>query len=107
MERILLPIVIGGGVIVLAGFLIWLFLHLEKKRTAALLAIAEELGLHFSATHSEDLSARMQKFPLFNKGRGRKIRNVMQVGNMNSKDKRRQGKNFSVCLRKKSENNFF
>ena len=32
---------------------------------------------------------------------------MMQVGNMNSKDKRRQGKNFSVCLRKKSENNFF
>lgn len=79
MERILLPIVIGGGVIVLAGFLIWLFLHLEKKRTAALLAIAEELGLHFSATQSEDLSARMQKFPLFNKGRGRKIRNVMST----------------------------
>ena len=79
MERIFLPIVIGGGVIVLVGFLIWLFLHLEKKRTAALQAIAEELGLHFSATQSEDLSARMQKFPLFNKGRGRKIRNVMST----------------------------
>ena len=79
MERILFPIVLGGGVIVLVGFLIWLFLHLEKKRANALQAIAAEIGLQFSATHHEDLSASMQKFPLFNKGRGRKIRNVMST----------------------------
>ena len=79
MERILFPIVLGGGFIVLLGFLIWLFLHLEKKRANALQAIAAEIGLQFSATHHEDLSASMQKFPLFNKGRGRKIRNVMST----------------------------
>ena len=79
MERIQFAIVMGGGVIVLVGFLIWLFLHLEKKRTKALRAIAAEIGLQFSATQHEDLSASMQKFPLFNKGRGRKIRNVMST----------------------------
>gem|GEM_PF-7068309 len=62
MERIQFAIVMGGGVIVLVGFLIWLFLHLEKKRTEALQAIAAEIGLQFSATHHEDLSASMQKF---------------------------------------------
>ena len=60
MERILFPIVLGGGFIVLLGFLIWLFLHLEKKRANALQAIAAEIGLQFSATHHEDLSASMQ-----------------------------------------------
>ena len=79
MERIVFPIVIGGGVIVLVGFLIWLFLHLEKKRTKALQAIAAEIDLHFSATQDDDLFASMQKFPLFNKGRGRKTRNVMST----------------------------
>ena len=61
MERVLFAIVSGGGFIVLVGFLIWLFLHLEKKRTEALQAIAAELGLQFSATQHEALSASMQK----------------------------------------------
>ncbi len=77
MERILFAIVMGGGVIVLVGFLIWLFLHLEKKRANALQAIAAEIGLQFSATHHEALLARMQIFPLFKKGSFRKMRNVM------------------------------
>jgi hypothetical protein len=77
MERILLPLVFGGGTILLVGFIIFLLLRLEKKRTNALQVLATEMGFEFSAIQHEALLARMQIFPLFKKGSFRKMRNVM------------------------------
>jgi len=77
MERILLPIVIFGGVIALVGGIIWLLIHAAKKRREALMALATEMGLQFSEVQDEDLLLKMQAFSLFNKGHGRKMKNVM------------------------------
>ena len=77
MERILIPIVMSGALIVLVGGIIWLVRHLAKKRREALMAIASEMGLQFSAVQDEKLLVKMKAFSLFNKGHGRKMRNVM------------------------------
>ena len=53
--------------------------HIEKKRTAALIAVASELGLEFSATEDDKLLERMQIFSLFNRGHSRKMKNVMKA----------------------------
>jgi len=53
--------------------------HIEKKRTAALIAVASELGLEFSATKDDKLLEGMQIFSLFNRGHSRKMKNVMKA----------------------------
>jgi hypothetical protein len=77
MERILLPIVMVGGVLALVGSIILLVKHAAKKRREALMALAAEMGLQFSAEQDEELLVSMNTFPLFNKGRSRSMRNVM------------------------------
>ena len=77
MERILLPIVMFGGSIALVGGIIFLVRYAAKKRKEALMALATEMGLQFSAVQDEDLLEKMKMFSLFNKGRARKMRNVM------------------------------
>ena len=77
MERILLPIVMLGGSIALVGGIILLVRHAAKKRREALVAFATEMGLQFSAVQDEDLLGKMEMFSLFNRGRSRKMRNVM------------------------------
>ncbi|MCP4775559.1 MAG: hypothetical protein GY880_15100, partial [Planctomycetaceae bacterium] len=77
MERILLPIVMFGGSIALVGGIIFLVRYAAKKRKEALMALATEMGLQFSAVQDEDLLGKMKMFSLFNRGRARKMRNVM------------------------------
>jgi len=77
MERILLPIVMFGGSIALVGGIIFLVRYAAKKRKEALMALATEMGLQFSAVQDEDLLGKMEMFSLFNRGRSRKMRNVM------------------------------
>ena len=57
--------------------IVWLVRRFEKKRTEALQAVATDVGLQFSATKNDELLAKMNAFSLFNKGRGRKMKNVM------------------------------
>ena len=49
----------------------------EKKRTEAMQAVAADIGLQFSATKDDELLAKMNAFSLFNKGRSRRMKNVM------------------------------
>lgn len=85
MERILIPIVMSGAVIVLVGGIIWLFMHLAKKRREALMAIASEMGLQFSEVQDEALLVKMKAFALFNKGHSRKMKNVMTTETDNAR----------------------
>lgn len=59
------------GLIFLAG------LFFEKKRTEKISAVAEELGLEFSASENGPLLGKLQVFKMFNIGRARKMKNVM------------------------------
>lgn len=77
MPVVLFVILIIIGVVALVGGIIWLVSYVEKKRTQALQVVAEEAGLEFSARHQDRLLETMQVFSLFNKGHGRKMKNVM------------------------------
>lgn len=77
MEHALFPIAVFCAIVSLAGAIVWLRSHFEKKRTEALRAVADDIGLQFLATEDEELLVKMNAFPLFNKGRRRKIKNVM------------------------------
>ena len=78
---VVLSIVFGciAGGLAIAGVIIWVEYHFEKKRTEAMKAVAAEIGLHFSMTKDESLLAKLQSFSLFNKGHGRKMKNVMKA----------------------------
>lgn len=51
----------------------------NKKRTESLQRIAEELNLTFSKESDTRLLTVMNRFKLFNRGRSRKMKNVMQA----------------------------
>lgn len=65
---------LGLSLVALIIYLVW---RHEKKRTEALSIVAEQNGLQFSAEKNETLLAKLQAFSLFNKGRGKKMKNVM------------------------------
>jgi hypothetical protein len=69
-----LPVILGGIVVAVA---IWLMHRYEKKRTESMSNIAEELGLTFFPEGHPDLVSKLQLLPIFNKGRDRKMRNLM------------------------------
>lgn len=74
MEHVLITVF---ATVSLVGAIIWLVRHFEKKRTEALHAVAIDIGLEFSPTKDDALLSKMNAFALFNKGRSRKMRNVM------------------------------
>lgn len=76
-----LTIVFGSiaAVLALIAGILWLVHVHEKKRTETLRTTASEIGLNFSDTGDEHFKARMQGFSLFNKGHGRKIKNLMSA----------------------------
>lgn len=53
-------------------------MHLEKKRKEDLAKAAEELGLTFMPEGSDALYGRLGHFNLFNQGRDRKMKNLVQ-----------------------------
>ena len=74
-----LSIVFGcifGGLSIV-GLVLWLVHQHEKKRTESLRVVAADIDMSFSATQDDALLAKLQGFSLFNKGHGRKMRNVM------------------------------
>jgi hypothetical protein len=75
--EIAILIILGVGALV--GGIIWLVLHLERKRTEALTAVASTIGLEFSPEKDDQLLQTMQVFSLFNKGHSRKMKNVMKA----------------------------
>lgn len=75
----ILVVVAVVGVGTLVGGIIWLVVHLEKKRTEAFSAAASNIGLEFSPNQDDQLLQAMQVFSLFNKGHSRKMKNVMKA----------------------------
>ena len=59
------------------GLVFWIGIVFEKKRTEKISGVAEELGLQFSAEENGPLLGKLQVFQMFNKGRARKMKNVM------------------------------
>ena len=59
------------------GVIFWIGKVYEKKRTEKMASVAEELGLQFSPGQNHELLGKLQVFALFNKGRARKMTNVM------------------------------
>ena len=66
-----------AGPLAFVGAIFWWFFRCVKKRNESLRAVAAEIGLLFPDVKDEALLARMEAFPLFNRGRGRTMRNVM------------------------------
>lgn len=59
------------------GVIFWIGTIYEKKRTEKVSAVADQLGLTFSPGEDHALLSKLQIFELFNKGRARKMKNVM------------------------------
>ncbi len=70
---VFIPIV----VITAIGILIWWAIQMEKKRTLALQTLAAEMGMSFSAEQDDSVVQPYQSFDLFDRGRSRKLQNVM------------------------------
>jgi hypothetical protein len=51
--------------------------HAGKRRTTALLEMAQQLGFEFEASGDEGIIERFSDIPLFDKGRSKKVRNLM------------------------------
>ena len=64
---------------VIAGVAVWLTKRYEKKRTESLATVAEGLGMSFAADQNEALISKLRVFPVFNKGRAQKMKNVMMA----------------------------
>jgi hypothetical protein len=73
----LLPFLLVGGIaLLIAGIVVWGFLH-ERKRTEAMKAAAEQLGLPFYPTGDPRLVSDLASFDLFSQGRSKKITNMI------------------------------
>ncbi|MFK7769915.1 MAG: hypothetical protein AB8B55_22095 [Mariniblastus sp.] len=77
MEKYLHFLIIGGVITLIVGLIVW-SIFAEKKRREGLMAAAEEMGLTFFKDGDPALLNRLSSFKLFNKGRGRKMRNLIQ-----------------------------
>ncbi|MEM6469521.1 MAG: hypothetical protein AAF802_08105 [Planctomycetota bacterium] len=64
--------------VLIIGIIVFVALA-DKKRDEALRSIAEDLRLSFNKKTDDRLLSVMQRFKLFNRGRGRKMKNVMQA----------------------------
>ena len=79
MEAVIITVAILVGIAVLIGLIFAVGAYFERKRTEALEAVAKEHQLTFSADADERLLQRMQIFDLFNKGRNKRMKNVMKA----------------------------
>ncbi len=74
----MIPFLIFGVVITLViGGVIWSHFA-EKKRREQLAEAATEMGLSFFPDGNSDLLMQLQSFKLFNRGRAKKMRNLIQ-----------------------------
>ncbi len=77
LPEFVIPILLILTSLAVMGIIMWIAVRYEKKRTEKMATIAEELGLQFSAEQDNALLSKLQAFALFNKGRARKMKNVM------------------------------
>lgn len=78
----LIALTVGFWIVFIGGIIvgsIYLAKHFQKKRTAAMLPVAETLGMEFSAEADQLLLDSMQAFKLFDRGHSREMRNVMKA----------------------------
>lgn len=72
---IAVPII--AGVLTVFGLVIFLSSKFEKKRTEELQQVAEEMGLQFNATAQLRVQEAIGHLRLFNRGHGKKFKNMM------------------------------
>lgn len=77
METFIIISIFALIAVIIAGA-IFFSIHLEKKRKEDLAKVAEELGLTFMPEGSDALYGRLGHFNLFNQGRSRKMKNLVQ-----------------------------
>jgi len=73
-----MPFIIIGGVILLIAGGAWYSHVAAKKRKEAFVEVAESMGLVSSPEGDAELLNRFSNFKLFNQGRARKMKNVVQ-----------------------------
>jgi hypothetical protein len=73
---IAIPVILG--VLLLIGGLIWWTFHLAKKRREGFMEVADSMGLTFHPEGSHELLSKLGDFKLFNQGRARKMKNLIQ-----------------------------
>lgn len=77
MEAFLLILGFGGFIVLVIGCVIWAHFA-EKKRREELEKTAMEMGLAFFPEGDANLLNHLSRFKLFNRGRGRKMKNLIQ-----------------------------
>jgi hypothetical protein len=77
MEVALIVVPIVLGVVGLVVAIILLSVHFDKKRSQAMAAAADELGLAFFLTGHSELQEKLQRFNLFTTGHSRNLKNVI------------------------------
>lgn len=70
-------VLIFGGVILFIVVIVFIAMHVEKKRTEALRAAAAELSLEFDPTGAALPLNQLDHFDLTSRGRGRRVSNLM------------------------------
>jgi hypothetical protein len=78
MDDTLITIVSVAGVLSLVAVIITVSIIAEKRRTEALTAVAQSMGLQFTADATANLHKSYRALPLFNRGRSRKAKNLMK-----------------------------
>jgi hypothetical protein len=74
----LIPIAIVGSIILMVGGGIYWAYVADKKRTEALQEQAESMGLRFVKDAGDHVRQRFERFALFNRGRSRKVKNLIE-----------------------------
>ena len=74
----MIPAVVIIGFVLIAGVAIYLVYVYEKKLTEKWQYAAEELGLSFLPEGDANTQNRLNRFELFNSGRARKMKNLIQ-----------------------------
>ena len=76
--EVLLPILIFGSIALAIGGAVWFSMHATKKRRESMMRAAESMGLTFYPDGDPSLLSRLSTFKLFNQGRARKMKNLIQ-----------------------------
>jgi hypothetical protein len=71
-------LIFWGAIVVVGLFAWWISVYRKKKRAAALERVAQELGLEYASTGTEDFVAGFGPFQIFSRGRAQKAYNLMQ-----------------------------
>ena len=77
MEALLPFLIIGGIAALVIGGIAYSY-YANKKRRESMQQHAEEMGLTFVLEGDANLLSRLSAFKLFNQGRGRKMKNLIQ-----------------------------